>query len=199
MISFLFCIFAKLSYKLYFYPNNMSFESLSESVFGTESKSDRYRTILKALPDFTAPGVSDVSTLNNVLALVHQSMSNLWTGFYFVDDPSKEEPGLFLGFFQGAPACDLIAYGKGVCGTALKTGEPQIVADVDLFPGHIACSSASKSEIVVPLKDKEGRVYGVLDLDSAEPEHYDEEDLKFLEEVLSFLSTSLRKVYLSII
>ena len=173
----------------------MSYEHLTDSVSLQDDKNERYKRIIEALPAFFSPETSLVSSVNNVLALLHQSMDNLWSGFYFVDDFFKQEPTLFLGFFQGAPACDIINFGRGVCGTALKTKQAQIVRDVELFPGHIACSSASRSEIVVPLFDKEGRVFGVLDLDSAELGAYDEADQEGLEEIMRLLSPNLYKVY----
>ena len=107
-----------------------------------------------------------------------------WVGFYRVK--GKE---LCLGPFQGDFACTRIPYGKGVCGTAWKERKTLIVPDVELFPGHIACNSASKSEIVVPF-EKEGEVIGVLDIDSDKPAFFDETDAFYLQQMLRFLVNS---------
>ena len=107
-------------------------------------------------------GESDViANLANASALIYDVLTDInWAGFYFVKDGE-----LVLGPFQGKPACVRLKIGKGVCGTAVKTGEVQVVADVHKFEGHIACDSASNSEIVVPLR-KNGEIVGVLDIDS---------------------------------
>ena len=111
-----------------------------------------------------------------------------WTGFYLV---KGEE--LCLGPFQGTVACYRIPYNKGVCGTAWAKRETLVVPDVDAFPGHIACSSLSRSEIVLPLYKADGNVWGVLDIDSKELSAFDETDKKYLEKVTSLLSKHLAK------
>ncbi len=117
-----------------------------------------------------------IANAANLSALLFHSLPDLnWAGFYF----AKEE-GLVLGPFQGKPACVRIALGKGVCGTAAAQRRTLVVPDVNLFPGHIACDSASRSEIVVPLVRFE-RVIGVMDLDSPRPGRFDEEDARGLE------------------
>jgi GAF domain-containing protein len=117
-----------------------------------------------------------VANAANLSALLFHSLEYLnWAGFYFL----KEE-GLVLGPFQGKPACVRIAMGKGVCGTAARDGKTVIVPDVGKFPGHIACDSASKSEIVVPLV-RFGKVIGVMDLDSPNLSRFDEDDRRGLE------------------
>jgi L-methionine (R)-S-oxide reductase len=114
----------------------------------------------------------------NVAALLYHSLPDLnWAGFYWMKDG-----GLVLGSFQGLPACVRIALGKGVCGTAAKERRTIVVPDVNAFPGHIACDSASRSEVVIPLL-REGRVIGVLDLDSPKPARFGEEDARGLEAV----------------
>lgn len=173
----------------------MSFEEISGSFTPKETKSERYLKIRSTIPAFFSSGVPAFSAANNFIALLHEAMGNLWTGFYFVDTPEKKEPTLHLGFFQGSAACDTILYGRGVCGTALKEAETQVVRDVALYPGHIACSSASKSEIVLPLKDEKGRVIGVLDMDSDEIGAYDNVDRSALEEIVSDLAPKLSVVY----
>ena len=117
-----------------------------------------------------------IANAANLSALLFHSLPDLnWAGFYFAKDE-----GLVLGPFQGKPACVRIAMGKGVCGTALRDGKSIVVPNVDKFPGHIACDSASKSEIVIPLV-RFGRVIGVLDLDSPNLSRFDEEDRRGLE------------------
>ena len=116
-----------------------------------------------------------VAALTNLSALIYESMDRLnWAGFYMMDKGS-----LLVGPFQGRPACIRIEIGKGVCGTAVKEKKIQRVADVHAFPGHIACDAASRSEIVLPIRSG-GRIVGVLDIDSPEPERFSEEDEKGL-------------------
>ena len=116
-----------------------------------------------------------VAALSNLSALIYESMDRLnWAGFYMMDKGS-----LLVGPFQGRPACIRIEIGEGVCGTAVKEEKIQRVADVHTFPGHIACDSASRSEIVLPIRSG-GRIVGVLDIDSPEPERFSEEDEKGL-------------------
>lgn len=118
--------------------------------------------------------------------MIHETFGFWWTGFYRVLDGE-----LVLGPFQGPLACTRIKKGRGVCGTAWQEAKTQVVPDVELFPGHIACSSASKSEIVVPLI-KGGEVVAVLDIDSAELDTFDEEDKVNLEKVASMLVKAWR-------
>ncbi len=134
---------------------------------------DRLTEELRALTD----GVEHkIANLANASALIHERLEDLnWAGFYLM-----EGGRLVLGPFQGRPACIEIAVGKGVCGTAVKEGKTQLVPDVHLFPGHIACDSASNSEIVVPLRVG-GEIVGVLDLDSPWPGRFTEEDRDGLE------------------
>lgn len=114
----------------------------------------------------------------NLSALLYHSLPDLnWAGFYWM-----KEGGLVLGAFQGLPACVRIAVGKGVCGTAARDKRTIVVPDVDAFPGHIACDSASRSEVVIPLL-REGKVIGVIDLDSPKPSRFDHEDARGLEAV----------------
>ena len=116
----------------------------------------------------------------NLAALLFHSLPGLnWAGFYWLRDG-----GLVLGPFQGKPACVRIALGKGVCGTAAASGRTVVVPDVHAFPGHIACDSASASEVVVPVV-KGGRLMGVLDLDSPLPARFDEDDARGLEALVA--------------
>jgi GAF domain-containing protein len=119
----------------------------------------------------------------NLAALLFHSLPDLnWAGFYWLKDG-----GLVLGPFQGKPACVRIALGKGVCGAAAAARRTVVVPDVHAFPGHIACDSASESEIVVPVL-KAGRLVGVLDLDSPRPARFDEEDARALEAVVALFA-----------
>lgn len=121
--------------------------------------------------------------MSNVAAAIHQEMKFWWTGFYRVVGNE-----LVLGPFQGPVACMHIPFGRGVCGTAWQREQTIVVPDVEQFPGHIACSSASRSEIVVPVFDKEGRVTAVLDIDSERLATFDETDQRYLEEICCMLS-----------
>ena len=124
-------------------------------------------------------GESDyVANLSNIAAALHQTFSFFWVGFYLVRD---EE--LVLGPFQGPIACTRIAFGKGVCGTAWKNLAPILVPNVEEFPGHIACSSQSKSEVVIPIQDENGAVVGVLDVDSNVLNDFTEMDVEHLRKV----------------
>lgn len=123
-----------------------------------------------------------IANLANASALINEYMDRLnWVGFYLMEDGK-----LVLGPFQGKIACIEIPVGRGVCGTAVKEDKTQLVKDVHQFPGHIACDSASNSEIVVPIH-KDGKVYGVLDIDSPFLERFDEEDQKGLEEAVRII------------
>ena len=128
-------------------------------------------------------GVVDlVANLANVAAALKEAFDFFWVGFYLV-----KQDQLVLGPFQGPVACTRIRKGKGVCGTAWQEGATLLVPDVEVFPGHIACSSLSRSEIVVPLI-KDGEVWGVLDIDSDLLNFFDETDRKYLEEMCGYLS-----------
>jgi GAF domain-containing protein len=146
------------------------------------NKEEAYRSLLpqiKALID----GEPDlIANLANIAAALKQQFNWLWVGFYLV-----KEDELVLGPFQGPIACTRIRYGKGVCGSSWEKAVTLIVADVEKFPGHIACSSLSRSEIVVPII-KNNKVVGVLDVDSEELNNFDQVDKQFLEEVVSWIS-----------
>lgn len=138
-------------------------------------KYEKYRALLPQLKSLVADESDMIANLANVSAALKETFSFFWVGFYIV---KKDE--LVLGPFQGPLACTRIKKGRGVCGTAWEKAETQIVPDVDAFPGHIACSSLSRSEIVVPLKTGGGAVWGVLDIDSKELNSFDETDAYFL-------------------
>lgn len=123
-----------------------------------------------------------VAMMANMSAEIHRTFDFWWTGFYRV---SGQE--LILGPFQGPVACMHIPFGKGVCGTSWKRGETIVVPDVEQFPGHIACSSASRSEIVVPVR-RNGEIYAVLDIDSQHLSTFDDIDASCLESIVSLLA-----------
>ena len=123
-----------------------------------------------------------IAKMANVAALLHSEFNFWWTGFYRVVNDE-----LLLGPFQGPLACVHIGYGRGVCGTAWKEQQTQVVPDVELFPGHIACSSESRSEIVVPMFDADGNVTAVLDIDSRDLATFDEVDRQYLERLVALM------------
>ena len=124
-----------------------------------------------------------VANMANMAALLHEAFGFWWTGFYRVDPESDQ---LVLGPFQGPVACTRINFGKGVCGTAWERAETVIVPDVHQFPGHIACSSASNSEIVIPVFQG-NKVIAVLDIDSTEFNTFDQTDKEWLEKIVSLI------------
>lgn len=141
----------------------------------TGSKADKYALLLRQVDALFQDEPDMIARMANVCAMLHETFSFWWTGFYRV-----QADELVLGPFQGPLACTRIKYGRGVCGTAWKEGVTQVVPDVELFPGHIACSSASRSEIVVPLY-KDGQVIAVLDIDSEHLATFDATDQHYLE------------------
>ena len=145
------------------------------------SKSERYETLLKQFEALTSDEDSIQANMSNMIALVHREFDFWWTGFYFI-----EANELVLDPFQGPVACTRIEKGKGVCGTAWHQDKTQIVADVHQFPGHIACSAESNSEIVIPIKHN-GNIIGVLDVDSTEFNCFDEIDERYLQKMLSLI------------
>lgn len=145
------------------------------------SKEEIYRLLEKQVCAMVEDESDSVANMANVASLIHHSLKFWWTGFYRVDGNQ-----LVLGPFQGPVACTRIPFGRGVCGSAWKAGETIVVPDVDQFPGHIACSSASRSEIVVPVR-KNGEIWGVLDIDSAELNTFDEVDRAWLEKIVEHL------------
>lgn len=146
------------------------------------NKEEKYAALLPQIKSVVEDEPDLIACMANVASMLHETFGWWWTGFYRV---VNEE--LVLGPFQGPMACTRIRRGRGVCGTAWDKDETQVVPDVEKFPGHIACSSASRSEIVVPVHDKEGQVVAVLDIDSAELATFDETDKEWLEKIASIL------------
>ncbi|MDR0891696.1 MAG: GAF domain-containing protein [Mediterranea sp.] len=165
-------------------------ENLSISV---GSKEEKYLELLPQLHSLLSGETDLVANLANVAAALHQTFHFFWVGFYLVrpkvdSNLSNEPEELVLAPFQGPIACTRIRWGRGVCGTVWKEERTLIVPDVERFPGHIACSSLSKSEIVVPLFCQ-GRVIGVLDIDSDCLGNFDEVDAKYLEQIAGMITT----------
>lgn len=148
------------------------------------NKKEKYADVFRMIQS-VVEGESDIiANMANVAALLHEEFGFWWTGFYRVEQESKQ---LVLGPFQGPVACTRIQFGKGVCGTAWERAETVIVPDVHQFPGHIACSSASNSEIVVPVFQGK-KVIAVLDIDSTEFNTFDQTDKEWLEKIVSLIS-----------
>ena len=141
------------------------------------TKEEKYEVLYRQVVSLMDGETDVIANMANVSAMIQETFHFWWTGFYRVVDGV-----LVLGPFQGPLACTRIKYGRGVCGTAWKENITQLVPDVEQFPGHIACSSASKSEIVVPLR-RDGEVTGVLDIDSEYLATFDETDQKWLEKI----------------
>jgi len=150
------------------------------------NKEKKYEEVLPQIEALIEGELVPVSVMANVAALLHETFGWWWTGFYTVDNEK-----LVLGPFQGPVACYRINRGRGVCGTAWERNETTIVPDVDKFPGHIACSSLSRSEIVVPLHNSSGNVVAVLDIDSKELNTFDEIDRINLEKIANCISKTV--------
>ena len=144
-------------------------------------KAGRYEELYKQIESVVSGETDQIANMANTAALLHETFGFWWTGFYIVRDSQ-----LVLGPFQGPVACTRIGFGKGVCGTSWERKETIVVPDVHEFPGHIACSSLSQSEIVVPMF-KGDEVYAVLDIDSKELSTFDEVDRLFLEKIVGLL------------
>ena len=164
---------------------------MSESIVvpANLSKAEKYERLLPQVKALIQDEPDLIANLANIAAALKEVFQFWWVGFYLVRKKmGSEETALVLGPFQGPVACTRIAFGKGVCGTSWKQKKAIIVPDVEKFPGHIACSSASKSEIVIPIfLDHTEEVFGVLDVDSEHLNHFDEADQKFLEKIVKLL------------
>ncbi len=156
---------------------------MAETLFLPQSgsKEEIYQALLPQVEALISGAADLVANLANIAAALREAFGFFWVGFYVVQDQE-----LVLGPFQGPIACTRIAYGRGVCGTAWKEKKTQLVPDVEAFPGHIACSSASKSEIVVPAF-QDGEVFLVLDVDSDRLDDFDAVDQRYLEDLMGML------------
>lgn len=145
------------------------------------SKASKYQDIYKQIESVVSGETDQIANMANTAALLHEAFGFWWTGFYIVKGGQ-----LVLGPFQGPVACTRIGFGKGVCGTSWSRRETIVVPNVHEFPGHIACSSLSQSEIVVPMF-RDNEVYAVLDIDSKEFSTFDETDKDWLEKIVRLL------------
>lgn len=146
------------------------------------NKDEKYALLYKQIESLVEAECDVIANMANIAAMIHATFGFWWTGFYRVQG---EE--LILGPFQGPLACSRIKYGRGVCGAAWKEQCTQVVPDVEKFPGHIACSSASRSEIVVPVRDNSGVITAVLDIDSELLATFDECDKCWLEKIVALM------------
>ena len=146
------------------------------------NKDEKYQLLTEQIESLIAGENDTVAVMANVCAAIQQEMGFLWTGFYRVVNDE-----LLLGPFQGPVACMHIPFGRGVCGSAWKQRQTIVVPDVQQFPGHIACSSLSRSEIVVPLFTEIGEVSAVLDIDSKELNTFDDTDRQYLENICKIM------------
>lgn len=153
-------------------------------------KQSRYNELISQIKVFANDADNPISVLSNCAAVMKMIFPEeyFWVGFYIVDGDE-----LYLGPFQGTPACTRIKFGRGVCGTAWKEQRSLVVDDVEKFPGHIACSSLSRSEIVVPLKHN-GVVVGEIDIDSTQLSTFDDEDRIYLEKAAEIIAPHLAKL-----
>ena len=148
-------------------------------------KIEKYKLLYEQVKALIQTEKDEIANMSNIVAIIHETFKFWWTGFYRVAGNE-----LVLGPFQGPVACTRIAYGKGVCGTSWQEEKTIVVEDVHEFPGHIACSSASKSEIVVPIF-KENQVVGVLDIDSENLATFDNVDKEWLERIIDLVQPSI--------
>ncbi|MDH5828074.1 GAF domain-containing protein [Sphingobacterium faecium] len=146
------------------------------------TKAEQYVNLVPQIKGLITGETNQIANLANIAAALKEQFDFFWVGFYLIEDDQ-----LVLAPFQGPVACTRIQYGRGVCGTAWKENKTIIVPNVDEFPGHIACSSISKSEIVIPIY-KNGNIIGILDVDSDELDAFDTIDAQYLTEIVSLLS-----------
>ena len=157
-------------------------EAFNDKVLPAE-KAARYATVAQEIAAVLDGEPNLVARMATVASMLAASFDHFfWTGFYVVDPDKREE--LVVGPYQGTLGCLRIAFGQGVCGTAARSRQTQVVDDVEAFPGHIACDSRSKSEIVVPVVDNQGRLIAVFDVDSEAPAAFDTVDAEWLERIL---------------
>lgn len=150
-----------------------------------ETKAEKYQSLLPQIAGLLDGETDAIANMGNVCAALKYGLGFFWVGFYL-----QRGEELVLSAFQGPVACTRIGYGKGVCGSAWKENRTLIVPDVEQFPGHIACSSLSRSEIVLPLYDTQQQLMGVLDVDSEHLNTFDETDEHYLKQILALLRKS---------
>ncbi len=155
-----------------------------------QEKRNRYQRIGRQLAELFPKTADPIARMATLAALLHHKMPGFsWTGFYLLR-PAKTlggEPELVVGPYQGPLACLWLPPHQGVCWAGVDRGQPVVVPDVHAFPGHIACDPRSRSEVVVPVRDQEGRIVGVLDIDSTKPAHFDHTDAEELEKLVALI------------
>lgn len=176
-----FCDFSALKILIIFEGRKKNNANMEKLEISEGSKEQKYEMLLKQIKNLVECESDPIARMANVTAMIQETFDFFWTGFYRVIGEQ-----LVLGPFQGSLACMRIPYGKGVCGKAWESGETIVVEDVNSFPGHIACSSLSKSEIVVPVFEGE-KVVAVLDIDSDEYATFDDTDKKYLQKISKLL------------
>ncbi len=148
-----------------------------------KKKEGRYQRILKQLEELCGKQGTPLSRMASIAAVLHHKMEHFfWTGFYLLEDGE-----LYVGPYQGPVACQMLEKGKGVCWAAVEGDTAVIVPDVTQFPGHISCDSRSKSEITLPVRDKNGTIKAILDIDAKEIRQFDEVDAEKLEKILRMI------------
>jgi len=152
-------------------------------IITSTDKEEQYRSLIPQIEALLFGETDLIANLANISAALKEQFKWFWVGFYLVKNNE-----LVLAPFQGPVACTRIAKGKGVCGSAWEQAQTLIVPDVDAFPGHIACSSLSRSEIVLPLFDNNNQVVGVLDVDSSDLNEFNETDAKYLQQIIKLIS-----------
>ena len=160
-------------------------------ISNSNSKVEKYEQLLPQIEALIADENNLIANISNCIAALKSTFNYFWVGVYFVDKSATDE--LVLGPFQGPIACTRIKKGKGVCGASWAQQKTIVVPNVDLFPGHIACSSLSKSEIVVPVFNPHNQVIMVIDVDSEELDTFNESDQFYLEKIAGFLSKCVQK------
>ncbi len=163
---------------------------MSESLFIPKgaNREEIYEAIIPQIKSVVSSETNTIANLANIAAILKEAFNFFWVGFYLVDSADE----LVLGPFQGPLACTRIKKGRGVCGTVFRDAKTIVVSDVEKFEGHIACSSLSRSEIVVPIFDKNRFIYGVLDVDSEHLDSFSECDKLYLEKISFIISTKLQ-------
>ena len=161
---------------------------MSESItVSGNTKKEKYESLLPQIKALVEGETDTIANLSNIVAALKYGMNYFWVGIYFVKEVADNKRELLLGPFQGPIACTRIAYGKGVCGKSWESKQTIIVDDVEKFPGHIACSSLSKSEIVLPAFNNDGTVKLILDVDSEHFANFDETDEIYLKQVIQII------------
>ena len=161
---------------------------MSESItVSGNTKKEKYESLLPQIKALVEGETDTIANLSNIVAALKYGMNYFWVGIYFVKEVADNKRELVLGPFQGPIACTRIAYGKGVCGKSWESKQTIIVDDVEKFPGHIACSSLSKSEIVLPAFNNDGTVKLILDVDSEHFANFDETDEIYLKQVIQVI------------